>query len=96
MPIFWKKFAINWRDRDQSKAACMEDLGDTIRDERHKLTLKRLPEETSLSLSFLGHVERVLTQPHIRSRWGTASIFQPFSPTPGRVWGTILFQPSGF
>jgi hypothetical protein len=74
----------------------MENLGDTIQDERRKLTLKRLSEKTNPPKSFLSHVERLLTQPPIRSRRGTVSIFQPFSPTPRGVWGMILFQPSGF
>ena len=47
----------------------MENLGDTIRDERRKrkLTLERLSEKTNLSKSLLGQVERGLTQPSISS-----------------------------
>ncbi len=47
----------------------MENLGETIRDERRKrkLTLERLSEKTNLSKSFLSQVERGLAQPSISS-----------------------------
>ena len=69
MPIFWKKFAIIDGIGIESKAIRMENLGDTIRDERRKrkLTLERLSEKTNLSKSLLGQVERGLTQPTISS-----------------------------
>ncbi len=46
MSIFWKKFAIDGADKDSSKAAGRDNLGDTVRDEgrKRKLTLKRLSE----------------------------------------------------
>jgi len=55
--------------RTKIKAIRMENLGDTIRDERRKrkLTLERLSEKTNLSKSFLSQVERGRTQPSIRS-----------------------------
>ena len=53
----------------KSKAIRMENLGDTIRDERRKrkLTLERLSEKTNLSKSFLSQVEGGLTRPSIGS-----------------------------
>ena len=47
----------------------MEDLGQRIREKRHKrnLTLEQLSQESNLSKSFLSQIERNLAQPSVSS-----------------------------